>query len=131
MGDEREFDWPLGKDANGQTIDFSSLPPRDTPSEMLYVHNLPSGCYRIESPSKSMAVEVKWDITLFPYLWYWQEYGYSKDAPWYGKHYNIGLEPFSSFPTSGIAEAINNGTALSFAPNETKTQLLSFELFAL
>ena len=131
VGGAGEFRWPYGKDSKGQPIDFSSLPSRSTPSEMLYVHHLPSGCYRVESASKSMAVEVRWDITLFPYLWYWQEYGYSKEAPWYGNHYNIGLEPFSSFPTSGIAEAINNGTALSFAPNETKTQLLSFELFAL
>jgi hypothetical protein len=36
------------------------------------------------------------------------------DAPWFGKHYNIGLEPFSSYPSSGIAEAVENGSALLF-----------------
>jgi hypothetical protein len=126
-----EFAWPIGRSSEGRTIDFSQLPARETPSEMLYIYKSPSGWYRVETQSKSMAVEVRWDNTLFPYLWYWQEYGYSKEAPWYGKHYNIGLEPFSSYPTSGIAQAIKNGTALTFEAFETKTQVLSYELFPL
>jgi hypothetical protein len=131
VGDTDEFAWPIGSSSSGEPIDFSSLPEHGTPSEMLYLHNSPSGWYRVETPSKSMAVEVSWNNSLFPYLWYWQEFGNSKEAPWYGKHYNIGLEPFSSFPTSGIAAAIENGTALAFDPYETKTQKISFELFAL
>ncbi len=131
VGSSEEFSWPTGKSANGEQIDFSILPPFGTPGEMLYVHNFPSGWYRVETPSRSMAVEVSWDKTIFPYLWYWQEYGYSTEAPWFGKHYNIGLEPFSSFSSGGIAKAIENGTALSFGPSEIKTQSLIFELFTI
>jgi hypothetical protein len=131
VGSEEKFAWPFGRGADGELIDFSRLPKPETPGEMLYLQNLSAGWYRIDTPSKAMAVEVSWDKDLFPHLWYWQEYGYSKDAPWFGKHYNIGLEPFSSFPTNGIAEAIENGSALTFAPHEVKRQLLTFEPIAL
>lgn len=131
VGSTQEFAWPMGRDSRGEKVDFSQLPPQKTPGEMLYIHGSPIGRYRVETPSHSMAAEVCWDNTLFPYLWFWQEFGYSKDAPWYGKHYNIGLEPFSSFPTSGLAKAIENGTALSFGPHESKMQAFSFELILL
>jgi hypothetical protein len=32
----------------------------------------------------------------------WQEYWTSGFYPWYGRHCNIGLEPFSSFPTNEL-----------------------------
>jgi hypothetical protein len=82
----------MGRDKEGKEIDFSKLPAVGTPCEMLYLENLPAGRYRVVTPSKKLATEVTWDNTLFPYLWYWQEYGSSQAAPWFGKHYNIGLE---------------------------------------
>jgi hypothetical protein len=63
---------------------------------------------------------VEWDAATMPYLWYWQEYGASEGYPWYGRHYNIGLEPFSSYPTNGLAEAVENGSALTFGPREKR-----------
>ena len=131
LGSTENFAWPIGKDSQGRGVDFSKLPPFGTPNEMLYVTQMPTGFYRVSSPNKGMAAEVTWDNTLFPYLWYWQEYGYSKDAPWFGLHYNIGLEPFSSYPTNGIAKAIENQSALVFAPREEKVQNLTFEVLDL
>jgi hypothetical protein len=46
-------------------------------------------------------------------------FGTSRFYPWYGRNYNVGLEPFSSYPTNGIEEAIENGSALSVGPSET------------
>jgi galactose mutarotase-like enzyme len=125
------FIWPNGHDKEGKTIDFSRMPPVGTPSEMLYVDHLTSGKYRVETPSAKLAADISWDEELFPYLWYWQEYGESKEEPWFGKHYNIGLEPFSSYPTNGLAEAIDNGTAITFEPHAEKVQTLSFEVIEL
>ena len=53
-----------------------------------------------------------------PYLWYWQEFGATEGYQWYGRPYTTGLEPFSSYPTNGLAEAVENGTALTFGPRE-------------
>ena len=129
VGSEDNFAWPIGKDKAGNEIDFSKLPPPDTAGEMLYIHNMQSGKYRVETPSNKLAAEVRWDNQIFPYLWYWQEYGATKGDPWYGHHYNIGLEPFSSYSTSGIANALENGSALTFDPHGEKVQVLSFEVF--
>ena len=128
VGTVDNFPWPKGRDREGNEIDFSKLPPVGTQSEMLYLNNLSAGQYRVDTPSNKLAAEVTWDLNLFPYLWYWQEFGSSLEAPWFGKHYNIGLEPFSSFPTNGLAEAINNCTALTFEPYSEKMQSLSFEV---
>jgi hypothetical protein len=62
------------------------------------------------------------------YLWFWQEYGASEFYPWYGRHYNIGLERFSSFPTNGLQEAVNNGTALSLGARERRHFSLQVEV---
>jgi hypothetical protein len=65
-----------------------------------------------------------------PYLWFWQEFGGTVGYPWYGRHWNIGLEPFSSYPTNGLAEAVTNGTALELAPREQRTFSLSAHVVA-
>jgi hypothetical protein len=87
-------------------------------SEMLHLTDLSEGWYEVENPNKGVGLRVGWDVGLMPYLWFWQEYGASEFYPWYGRHYNIGLEPFSSFPTNGIQEAVDNDTALSIGAGE-------------
>ena len=44
-----------------------------------------------------------------------------RDYPWFGRHYNIGLEPFTSMPREGLAAAVENGTASSLMAGERKT----------
>nr|WP_236667172.1 hypothetical protein [Nonomuraea sp. K271] len=60
----------------------------------------------------------------------WQELGASTDHPWWGRAYTVGLEPFSSMPTDGLAAAVANGTALTLDPHETKELRLRAEVLA-
>jgi galactose mutarotase-like enzyme len=115
---DTEHAWPIAEDPSGGEVDLSVLPARGTMSEMLYLTDLSEGWYEVENPRRGLALRVEWDVGLMPYLWYWQEYGASNFYPWYGRHYNIGLEPFSSMPTNGLAEAVENGTALAIGPRE-------------
>ena len=131
VGSTATFDWPMGKSADNKDIDFSKLPKAKTESEMLYIENLSQPWYQIENSEKKIGAKVSWDLELMPYLWYWQEYGSNSEYPWYGKHYNIGLEPFSSYPTSGLSEAIENGTALNFKSREKKKSKIEFEVINL
>jgi hypothetical protein len=112
--------WPFAAAADGGTIDLSVLPPRGTESELVYLTGFPgdTGRYEVFHPGKGAGFRVEWDAGRMPFLWYWQEFGASAEYPWYGRHYNIGLEPFSSYPTNGLAEAVANGTALAFGPRE-------------
>jgi galactose mutarotase-like enzyme len=120
--------WPFAEGVAGGEIDLSVLPEKGTMSEMLYLTDLSEGWYEVENPGKGLGLRVEWDLELMPYLWFWQEYGASGFYPWYGRHYNIGLEPFSSYPTNGIEEAIENGSALHLDARETRRFSLQVEV---
>lgn len=125
----KNYVWPFAEGESGEEVDLSVLPKRGTLPEMLYITDLSGGCYEIENPEKDLSLRVEWDVGQMPYLWYWQEYGASNFYPWYGRHYNIGLEPFSSFPTNGLEEAVDNGTALSLGAGERRRFSLRAEVF--
>jgi|HigsolmetaAR203D_1030402.scaffolds.fasta_scaffold09967_2 galactose mutarotase-like enzyme len=113
--------WPMAEGRDGGPVDLSVLPERNTPSEIVYLTGFgKDGWYSVYNPNKGVEVKVAWDAEQFPYLWYWQEFGGTKDYPWYGRHYNIGLEPFTSYPTHGLEEAVRNGSAAAIQPGETK-----------
>lgn len=113
--------WPLAEGMHGGQVDLSQLPSRGEVSEMLYLEGFRDAAwYEIAHPGKGVTFRVEWDPAVMPFLWYWMEFGGGGGYPWYGRHYNIGLEPFSSWSPGGLAAAVENGTALRFAPREEK-----------
>lgn len=128
VGTTDRFEWPHGRGEDGTEIDFATVPKQGTKSEMLYISGLTDGWYEVTNSQIGLGVHVSWDVKLLPYLWFWQEYGSSLEYPWFGRHFNIGLEPFSSYPTNGLIEAIANGSALRFAPFERKHSAVGFEV---
>ena len=113
--------WPHATNARGEQIDLRVLPAPGTPSDWAYLDGFTDGWYQIDHPERAIGFRVEWDAETMPYLWYWQEFGAPGGYPWYGRNYNIGLEPFSSVPTAGIAKAVENGTAMRLGPRERKT----------
>jgi hypothetical protein len=133
-GDERRvgtdrFRWPLAVSPDGGEVDLSVLPPEGTPSEIVYLTGFPQRAW-YEIRGGDLGLRVEWDVEVMPYLWFWQEFGGTAGYPWYGRHWNIGLEPFSSYPTNGLAEAVANNTALELPPREQLTFSLSAEVVA-
>jgi hypothetical protein len=59
-----------------------------------------------------------WPLDVFPALWFWQVYGGAYGPPWYGRTYNIALEPFSTVQPS-IVEAIADGSAHVLEPGQS------------
>ncbi len=114
------FPWPHAPAAGGGRCDLSLVPARGEPGEMLYLPDLPAGWYELGRPGKP-AFRLEWDESVLPHLWLWQELGTTSGYPWHGGAYVLGLEPFSSHPTTGIADAIANGTALRLAPRSERT----------
>lgn len=121
-----QWPWPyMTKD--GARTDLSALPPPGTPRELLYV--LPkTAAYRIASPSRGLAAEVRWNGDVWPYVWYWQNFRADKDAPFFGCEYNIGLEMFNIPPKLTLAEAAAQGSALTISPSGRLTSWLEIEL---
>jgi hypothetical protein len=115
------FDWPMAPASDGSTLDLSVVPPRNTPSELVYLTDFPDprAWYELTNPDQPFGVRVEWDRETLPYLWYWQEFGGTTGYPWYGEVYTIGLEPNSSYPTNGLPDAVANGSAMTIEPHAT------------
>ena len=77
-----------------------------------YVTDMPEGWYAITNQRTGLGFGVIYPKDVYRYLWYWQALGGGFGYPWYGRTYNVGLEPFTSFANDGLAGAIENGTAL-------------------
>lgn len=118
LGSAAPFSWSTGLDEHGAPIDFSIIPERGTLSELVYLSGFPDGTawYQVDDDARRIGMRVEWDAAIFPHLWYWQEFGASREWPWWGRFYNIGLEPFSSIPTTGLADGVRSGTALTIEP---------------
>lgn len=115
---DRPFAWP------GDDPDLSVIPAPGEPSDIVYLTG--ASWYEIVDPALGGAgMRVEWDARTLPYLWLWHELGATVDYPWWGRAYVVGLEPFSSYPTNGLAEAVANGTALRLGGGESRSLWLT------
>jgi hypothetical protein len=111
------FPWPVDP---GNGVDFQIIPEQGAPSEMLFLTGFPDRAwYELSRPGGPIGCRVAWDGDQMPFLWFWQEFGSVLGYPWYGRLFTIGLEPCSSMP-GGLADAIDNGTAMTLAPWEER-----------
>jgi hypothetical protein len=123
-------EWPLYVPEEGRQIDLSCVGESraDQVSEF-YVTDLPAGEYVVRNPRLSVSFAVRWDLRVFPYLWWWRTLGPAPGYPWYGKSYMLGLEPLSSVPPD-FAAACREKTTLSLDPGATMTSVLEATVFA-
>jgi hypothetical protein len=121
------FSWPRD---SGTGEDLRFIPGPGAPSELCYLSGFSPGkaWYEIMDDERDIAARLSWDAETMPYLWYWQEFGRSTGYPWWGRLFNIGLEPCSSYPSMGLKSAVENGTALKLGPLEERTFSLQMEV---
>lgn len=116
-----ENNWPLLPTPDGSLADASDIPAfgKAEAQEMAYLLDLTDGWYAITNPQRQAGFGIRFDHHLYRYIWYWQQLGnVAKGAPWWGRLHTTALEPWTSFPTNGLLEAIENGSALQLAPGE-------------
>lgn len=118
-------EWPFLPGTNGMPVDLRAFPSRtEKCSDMLFASELSEGWVAACNPRLRMGFGLSWPLEIWPYLWLWQELQGSRKAPWFGRAYTIGLEPFSSLPDSqvpGLQGAVGNGTALMLNGGESRT----------
>ena len=96
------------------------IPPMDAShASMDILDNLEEGVYTIVNDRLRMEVQLKWDASIFPYLWVWQEFGGSRGYPFYGAGYVLGLEPCSTATSEGLAASIEKGFSRRMVPLQT------------
>jgi hypothetical protein len=114
------YKFPLAPNRrSGKLEDVTRILPKSTGSaDGICFTGLKEGWFGVTSERLGLGIGMAWDAGLFRFLWMWQEYGGHDDFPWFGRTYNIALEPFTSWPPAGITTAIKNGSARILKPNE-------------
>jgi hypothetical protein len=113
-----EFFWPFVKDKNGKEIDLSRvMPPELKTAFCVSLENLNNGWYGITNPDIGVGFGMKWDIKVFKYLWMWVVCRGFYNFPFYGRTYNIALEPWSAIPDN-LDDVIKAGRELTLQPKE-------------
>lgn len=127
----KEFDWPEVVGRKGEKIDLSKIPsPSLRVADLCYLKELEEGWYALTNTKKGVGFGLVFDQEVFPYIWYWQEFKGGFSYPWWGKTYNIALEPWSSYPASGIPEAIKSSTQIRLKPKEKKRAWLKAVVYS-
>ena len=115
-----DFEWPNAPLAAGRLRDLRKVPPASSgTAEWVCLSGFDEGWYGITNTDSGVGFGLHWDAELFPYLWFWQVWGGMPGYPWWGRHYNCALEPWTSWPDNGLSDAIANGTALRIGPGES------------
>ena len=75
------------------------IPSRDSKLEDLAMfHDFKEGWYALTNTKKGVGIGMLFDKDIFHYVWIWQVFGGGSGYPWYGRHYNLGLELCTSLP---------------------------------
>lgn len=122
--------WPGAKAKDGSTRDLRVVPVDGGAVDRFgYLLDFYEPWYAITNPALGLTATVRWDGETFPYAWLWCEAGGSAGFPWHQRAYVLAVEPAASYPGSGLQVAREKtGTAVDFAPGETRTAFVSMEL---
>ncbi|MEW5976234.1 MAG: DUF4432 family protein [Acidobacteriota bacterium] len=128
---EKRFDsFPVIQNNDGQEFDVSRMWPASAGfSHLSYLVGLADAWYCLVNQKTHLGFALKWDLSTFPYLWLWQEFGGTRGYPWWGCGYCTGIEPHSSIPGLGLQKAIERGTQKRLAVGESITTRLCASLF--
>ena len=114
-----EGPWPVVPLKDGTPHDLSRVPGKSWRSyDQSYVTDMPEGWYAVTNQQLGVGFGVWFPTEVYRFLWYWQSLGGGYGHPWYGRTYNVGIEPFTSYTNEGLVNAIENGTALLVQPGE-------------
>jgi galactose mutarotase-like enzyme len=122
-----DFAWPSMETVGGASVDGSELPRAGSSGncDMIYLRGC-DGWFALMNRRKACGVFMRWPAERLPYLWYWQNFGGSFGYPWFGKGNIFALEPFTSYPAYGLAEAAERGVQCALAPGQSVSFPMNF-----
>jgi galactose mutarotase-like enzyme len=113
--------WPNVAAPGGGAVDASLVPAEGEiqAQEMAYLTELREGWYAVTNQHRKIGFGLIFDPDLFRYVWCWQQLGdVAAGYPWWNRTHTIALEPWTSYPTNGLPDAIRNGSAWLLQPGE-------------
>ena len=118
--------WPVIDGKNG-SCDLSR--PHGPLAALAYLHDFNCGWIAMRRLDNAIAVVLSWDAKRFPCAWLWYELQGTRAAPWYGRASLIGLEPNTTMPANGLANAkAHGGTLLRLQPGEELSTVLRLQV---
>ncbi len=131
MGLHQTGHWPVIKDRQGDDLNLQAVPPKSSRTmDNCYLKDFTEGWIAVNSRRVNTGFGLAWDARVFRYVWLWQALGGGIGYPWYGRTYNIGIEPWTSYPCVGLREAVKNDTALTLQPGESIESWLTAVIFS-
>ena len=89
--------WPYIRAADGATVDASVIPGRGAPTRIAIVTGFTAGWYELIH-ANGRADRVMWDAGQLPVLWFYGEFGATKEHPFRDRFYTLALQPLSRHP---------------------------------
>jgi hypothetical protein len=118
------WNWPHVPLLEGGTIDLSRvLPPEARVGDAAFLTDFREGWCAITNQSLKLGFALTWPASVFRWMWFWMVYGGALAAPFFGRTYNIALEPFTSYPM-GLEGSIAAGTAPMLEPGASVSATL-------
>ena len=112
--------WPKIKDRNDGPLDLRLVPDvSGRTMDNCYLSEFEQGWIAVSNTNKKVGFGLAWNPEVFRYIWIWEALGGGIGYPWYGRTYNIGIEPWTGFPCAGLNEAVQRGTAMSLQPGQS------------
>ncbi|HVY50180.1 MAG TPA: hypothetical protein VHA07_01325 [Devosia sp.] len=101
--------WPRVPGKTG-IVDLSR--PAGPMASLAYLQDFDSAWVSIQRRDGFVGVALSWDTAVFPCAWLWCELEGTADPPWNGKTRLIGVEPSTTWPGNGLAEALRRQAPL-------------------
>jgi hypothetical protein len=110
--------WPIIQGVDDQPLDLRKIPSRESGSmDNCYMTNFNSQAFvAVTNMDKKVGFGIGWDSQVFKYMWLWQALGGGVGYPWFQNSYQMGIEPWTSYPCAGLQAAIENKTAMTLKP---------------
>jgi len=116
--ENKEFIWPIIEDRQGNSIDISKvMSPEAKTAFNVYIKDIKEGWFGITNLSRGLGFGLKWDINVFKHFLIWYVYRGFYNFPFYGRTYNIGLEPYTAIPAN-FDEVVKLGREITLTPGK-------------
>ena len=117
LGCGPEYDYPIATAKDGLPIDLSVIPPPSARRcDEFWLPDIHEGWVAVTDTKRKIGFGLAWDLTVLNSLWVWQEFHGQTDPPWNGECYVMAVEPWSSYPLSGLGEAARRNTQIKLQP---------------
>lgn len=130
FGAGQRFDWPRLKNNQNRLIDGRIVKSGESHThDLLFLKDLTEGWWAITNQKLRLGISFLFDRKVFPYVWFWRQFGGGLGYPWYRRAYTVALEPWTSYPNQGVETAVKNQTAPFLEAGQTISTRLEITLY--